>query len=347
MSKFWTVTRYIFVIAACAAILIMTACVVVGIGILRSRPERRAADVFGQGSGTGYSHVAVFARGGRALGTRSPLSYLDDGTSLSVDDIGSIRMSLQGVVDLASGNKKTRREMPEKLEGWSDCYSTFLKSTVSVKRKDNEEDHEADIYAVEGSFTVMHPFEFMSGGFLTSDTTDRYQVVLNDALAWKIYSSYDVTGERISLLGRDYTVIGVVREHEGNAPRAYISFACLEEYCGGLDTNVIPAVMCYEAIIPEQARGSARLDVCNAIPGYNISSPDFRVISVTGRYNIFKAGGEENPSGYELPYWEENALKAESDIKTSVTVFAFGLVLILGLALGFVSSMAFARRDED
>ncbi|MBP5654238.1 MAG: ABC transporter permease [Clostridiales bacterium] len=344
MSKVRTVTRYIFFIVSAAAILMMAACVVVGIVVYRARPERRAAAVFGQDSGTGYGHVAVYARGARASGAGSPLSYLDDGTSLSSSDIDSIRVALDGVVNTTSGSKKSNAK--KVTYNWTDCYSSCFKGTVNSGAAGTGNTYEADIYAVSGSFTVMHPVEFMSGGFLSSDTTDRYQVVLNDAIAWNIFSSYDVVGKRISLLSKDYTIIGVVREHEDKKPRVYISFEALKEYCSGLDDPVIPAVMCYEAMIPEQVSGSARLDVCGALPGYNISSPAFRVVRVTGRYNVFNTFKADSAYGYELPFWEEGAMRAESDIKTAAVVFLFGLVMVTGIAIGKVSSIADPGQEE-
>ena len=347
MSKLRTVTRYIFFIVSAAAIILMAACVVVGIVVYRARPERRAAAVFGQGSGTGYAHVAVYARGARASGAGSPLSYLDDGTSLSSSDIDSIRVALDGVVNMASGSKKGSSGKGSKVSyKWTDCYSSCFNGTVNSGVLGTGNTYEADIYGVSGAFTAMHPVEFMSGGFLTSDTTDRYQVVLNDAIAWNIFSSYDVVGKRISLLDNDYTIIGVVREHEDKKPRVYISFDALKEYCSGLDEPVTPAVMCYEAIIPEQVSGSARLDLCGALPGYNISSPAFRVVRVTGRYNVFNTFKAEPSSGYELPFWEEDAMQAESDIKTAAIVFLFGFVMITGIAIGKMSSIGDPGQEE-
>ena len=317
----------------------MVVSVIAGIIVYRERPDRKTAAVWSQGSKTGCSHIAVYARGARPAGERSPMVYSDNGTSLSLTDIGDIRVSLQGVVDMTSGNRKASKDKVEKPEGWADCYSSFLKGTVTAVRVGSEDSFDAGIYAVSGSFPVMHPMEFMSGGFLIPDSTDKYQVVLNDALAWKMYSSYDVIGERIKLLGREYTVIGVVREHQDKEPRAYIAFECIEEYCKGLDNPSEPAVMTYEAIMPEQSKGSAIFDVCNAIPGYNISSPPYSVKSITGRYNVFKTFSDEAPAGYELPYWEEAALKAESDIKTSAVAFSFGLVLVAGLVIGKLPSL--------
>ncbi|MBO4580046.1 MAG: ABC transporter permease [Clostridiales bacterium] len=346
MSKLRTVTKYIFVIVTAAAILLMAVALVAGINIYRVRPDRKTASVWGQGSGMGCSHVALYARGARQSGLSSPLAYIDDGTSLSLDDINSIRLSLQGGVDLVLGNRRATKDKIEKPEGWADCYSSGLKGSVTAVRAGSEGSFDADIYAVSGSFTAMHPFEFMSGGFLSPDTTDKYQVVLNDALAWKIYSSYDVIGEKVKILDKDYSVIGVVREHEDKEPRAYIAFDCLEEYCSSLEDPVAPAVMTYEAILPEQSKGSARFDLCNAIPGYNMSSPSYRVVSVTGRYNVFNTFKEDATAGYELPFWEEGALKAESDIKTAAIVFSFGLVMLAGLAIGRVSSMLDSKYEE-
>ena len=339
MSKFKAVTKYLFIILTCASVVLMAACVIAGIAIYRSRPERKTAAVW-QGKGkTGYAHVAVYAKGARANGKTSPLAYVDDNSSLTLTDIENIHTSLQGVIDTASKPKKGSKDKTVKTFPWADCYSSCLAGTVNSGSLGSGKTHEADIYAVGGSFTTMHPFEFMVGGFITSDTTDKYQVVLNDEASWSMFRSYDVIGKRIGILGSDYTVIGVVREHEDKKARVYISFDCLKDYCSSLENPVIPAVMSYEAILPELSSKSAKFDLSGAIPGYNISSPSFRVVRVTGRYNVFNTMKSEIPEAFELPYWEEGAVKAEADIKTAAIAFAFGLVMLSGLLIGKASSV--------
>lgn len=335
-----TVTKYIFVILNCASIVLMAACVIVGITVFVSRPERKTAAIWGAGSNSGYAHVAVYAKGARASGDGSPLAYTDDGASLSVTDIEGIRSTLQGVINQASRSGKKSKDKPVTPPAWTDCYSSCLKGMVNSGSLNSGELFETDIYAVGGSFVSMHPFEFIAGGFLSSDTTDKYQVVLNDVASWSMFRSYDVIGKRIGILGEDYTIIGVVREHEDKRARVYIRFDRLEEFCKRLEYPVIPAVMSYEAILPEQASKSAHFDLGGAIPGYNISSPSYRVVRVTGRYNVFNVFKEKEPYGFELPYWEECALKAESEIKTTAIVFAFAFVMLAGTAIGKVSSKA-------
>jgi hypothetical protein len=338
MSKFKTVTKYLFIILTCASVVLMAACVIAGIAIYRSRPERKTASVWSQGSKTRYAHVAAYAKGARANGASSPLSYVYDGSSLSINDIDSIRASLQGIVDTAFRPKRGSKDKTIKTPEWTDCYSSCLTGTVNSGNLGSGKTYEADIYAVGGSFAVMHPFEFMSGGFLSPDTTDKYQVVLNDEASWSMFRSYDVIGKRIGILGKDYTVIGVVREHEDKKARVYISFDCLKEYCSGLDHPVVPAVMSYEAILPEQSSKSAKFDLAGAVPGYNNSSPSFRVVRVTGRYNVFNTLKSESPEGFELPFWEEGAVKAEADIKMAAVAFVFGMVMLIGLLIGKASS---------
>lgn len=338
MSKFKTVTKYLFIILTCASVVLMAACVIAGIAIYRSRPERKTASIWKGGGKTSYAHVAVYAKGARANGTSSPLSYVDNNSSLSLADIEDIHASLQGIIDTASKPKKRSKDKTVKTIAWTDCYSSCLSGTVNSGSLGSGKTYEADIYAVGGDFTSMHPFEFMTGGFLSSSTTDKYQVVLNDDASWSMFRSYDVIGKRIGILGSDYTVIGVVREHEDKKARVYISFDCLKEYCSGLDHPVVPAVMSYEAILPEQSSKSAKFDLAGAVPGYNISSPSFRVVRVTGRYNVFNTLKSESPEGFELPFWEEGAVKAEADIKNAAVAFVFGMIMLTVLLIGKASS---------
>ena len=97
-------------------------------------------------------------------------------------------------------------------------------------------------------------------------------------------------------------------------------------------------ILSYEAILPEQSSKSAKFDLAGAVPGYNNSSPSFRVVRVTGRYNVFNTLKSETPDGFELPFWEEGAVKAETDIKNAAVAFVFGMVMLTVLLIGKASS---------
>ncbi|SCW31789.1 hypothetical protein SAMN02910456_00511 [Ruminococcaceae bacterium YRB3002] len=336
----WKKRLTAFVLNAPAVIL--TAAVIVtlvGIGcmvsVIRSRPERNAASVWSQGSDVSYRHVAVYSQGSRSSGDTSPAAFTGYGKSLAKTDVYNIRKSLQAIVDSSNGVRRRTSDKPSDPEGWTDAYCSYVNADLNCDHNDFEVNCTVPVYAVGGNFRAFHPMEFMSGGFLPVQSVDKYQIVLNDELAWRLFSSYDVIGGRVTLWGKDFTIIGVVREHDDKDMRAYVYYDCLEEYASGLDVPVTPAVLCYEAMLPEPVDGVAVMDVKNSIPGYDAASPSCYVVSVTGRYTIPKIWSHMMPpgemsaflQGYELPFWEMSAQKAVSDIFAWMIVLAFCLLL--------------------
>ena len=331
-------TAPVVVLIACAILMIVS--VICCINIVRSRPERNVASVWGQGSGVPYRHVAVYGHGGRA-GEMTPAVYSDRGTSLSKTDIYNIRKSLQGIVDTSRGVRRKVSDKPIDPEGWEDAFCSFVKADMQCDHDSFNVSSDAFVYAVSGNFKVFHPYEYMSGGFLPVESVDKYQIVLNDNLAWKFFSSYDIIGERITMWDHEFTIIGVVREHDDNAMRAYVYYDCLEEYCVKTDENAQPAVLCYEALLPEQISGSSVIDLRNTIPGYDMSSPSFYVVSITDRFGLSKVWDHMMPAGemsaflqgYELPFWEVSAQKAYSDMFVWMIVFVFSAIVAVITAI--------------
>ena len=311
--------------------------VICSVSLLRARTERNTASVWSQGSDVSYRHIAVYAQGGRNGGSSSPAAYLEYGKSLSKTDVYNIRKSLQGTVDLSNGTRRRSADRIEDPEGWAECFCSFVNASMTCKHQGFEISSDADVYAVGGNWRVFHPMEFMAGGFLPVKSVDRYQVVLNDSLAWKFFSSYDVIGETVNLWGKDYTVIGVVKEHDDLSLRAYVYFECLEEYCNSFENKIDPSVLCYEAMMPEQVKGASVQDVRNSIPGYDISSPKFYLVSVTDRFTVTNVVKHMLPPGemssflssYELPFWEISAQKTITWLFVWIVVFAVSLLIAL------------------
>ena len=325
------------VVLLTVSLVLMAVSVICSVSLVRSRTERNAASVWSQGSDTSYRHIAVYARGGRNGGSDAPAGYTEYGQSLSRTDVYNIRKSLQGTVDNANGVRHSSADRIEEPEGWAECYCSFVNAPMSCKHQGFDINCDADVYAVSGNWRAFHPMEFMTGGFLPVQPVDRYQIVLNEALAWKFFSSYDVLGEKINLWNKDYTVIGVVKEHDDLSFRAYVYFDCLEEYCSKIGEGFAPAVLCYEAMMPEQVKGASILDVRNSIPGYDISDPDFYLVSMTDRYSIKNVIKHMLPPGemsafvgqFELPFWEVSAQKTITWIFVWMVVFAVSLLVAI------------------
>ncbi len=333
-----SIIRSIPVLVLIMSFVMMTVSVVIIIVSVRTRTERNVASVWGQGSSVSYRHLAVYGQGARSGGSFTPAAYTEYGKSLSLDDVSDIRLSVQGIVDLSNNVRRKASEKPDRPEGWNDCYSSFVDAVVTCSHKGFDIDSDVSIYTVGGDFKAFHPFEYLSGGFLPVDTVDKYQIVLNDELAWKFFSSYDVIGEKVTLWDKPFTVIGVVKEHDDLTPRAYVYYDCLEDQC---DTGKVPAVLCYEALIPEPVSGASYYDLRNSVPGYDISSPSYYLVSITGRFSVSKIVDHMLPPGemsvftakFDLPFWEVSAQRCIAQIFAWIVVFAVCLFVDICIVL--------------
>ena len=313
--------------------------------------DQKTAAIWQQSGSTEFRHVSVFARGSRSLGAGTPSMYVDKDISLNRNDIISIRTSLQNIADSAlPSGKKGGLNDDGSPRGWEDCFSTFIQLPVTYQTEGMTapRDVDVDVIAVEGNYKVFHPFKYMSGGFLPEIGVDSNQIVINDVLAWKLFSSYDVTGRMLKINGINFTIVGVVAENTdgisratgSDQPRAYIYFKTLENMVLQPDENGISgqlAILSYEAMLPEMVRGVARSDISNALPNYSGADPKLFVVSNTDRYSLLSVWDFMTPlgesetrlEGYEFPYWENTAQQVTLHLFADMIMTAAGAVLLL------------------
>ena len=364
------------------AVVLIVSMTVIVVNLLSARKDQYMADYWQNGSKTYYRQLTVFAKANRT-GLYSPLTALEgfdeDNPFLTSKNIEKMRKTLQGTVDsgkksVASNKKKTTPV------GWEDCYSTSFDSKVTYIRETvinsetmtKEITSDVEIVATGGNFKAFHPFEFMSGGFLPVDEVQKEICVINDNLAWELFKSYDICGYKISMMDEDYTIVGVVREKKTDVDkttgsdrnRVYCYFSKLEEvYAKGFfdaapagdgeeaSTRPDLACNCYEVILPETVRGVARSDVLNALPSYNSSNPQQRIVSNTGRFSIKQVYDQNIPvgkfqndtAGYEFPYWEKASILTTQRLFVAEAVMLFGIILLF---IGFILLALRIRRAK-
>ncbi|MCR5592372.1 MAG: ABC transporter permease [Saccharofermentans sp.] len=238
---------------------VLTAAVAVtstGVGrylaLTHNRFDQRMNTYWEQESTTGYRQMSVYARGTRPAGIGTPAVYIDADNSLKRSDLILIRNSLQNAADSGRNvGSKGGLGQDGRPVGWEDCFSSYLNGNVtqvidSQSSYTFSQTTETNIIAVEGNFPAFHPFTYVAGGFLPEIPTDTRQIVLNDVLAWRLYKSYDVLGERLELWGEQFTIIGVVSEPNDSLARstgtldtrAYIYFSAMEELAPLTDDTV-------------------------------------------------------------------------------------------------------------
>ena len=352
------------------AVGLMIAMGIIIFNLLDARSDQRMADYWQNNSETSYRQISVFSKTEK-IGDKVPLYQDVEGNALSRDSIKDMRKALQGTVD--SGKKTVASETKEvKPKGWEDCFSTQFMADVNYTKSQVVDSSEierdmnttAEVVAVGGNFTAFHPFEYMSGGFLPADVDgSEYEnlIVVNDNLAWEMFKSYDVTGEKISLWDKDFVICGVIREKKTDVDkitgsdknRVFCYFSVVEELNKNNYFSENPegpvktiAITCYEVMLPEAVKGVARSDVLAALPSYNAEDPMQLIVSNTGRFRVDKVYEHNIPVGkvehdtadYQFPYWEK------ASILTYERLFVVEAVCLFAIVLFFIGIILVALR---
>ena len=366
-EKVNTKRKFLKLIFAVPFWLILAAFVLIGFGIGRAfylidtRPDQKVAEIWQSKSEMSFRHMSVFAGGIRSQGDISPLTYTDGGKSIHLADIALIRKDLQASTDTGSAAATKNIQYVEgKLRGWEDCYSSTVRASVNaVEVKDGLEEvigtADTQLVAVGGNYKALHPFRYLSGGFLPEVPVDTNHIVINDVLAWKFYHSYDVLGNRLIINDQMFTIIGVVEERSTKVAelsgeqenRAFIYFGTLGTLYHSVTTDengeVIStepadfAIQCSEALLPELVNGVAVTDFKNAMPSYSLTNPQIYVSNNTGRFGVlrildtvFPLGETDRARmGYEFPYWEKAAQMIDDRLFYDYVLVFVGVVLLL------------------
>lgn len=356
-------TSFFWVILIGLALIISTG-ILIGTTV-DNRQEQNMAKYWQNGSEMSYRQMTVLAKG-NSVGT-GPKTASNEDDYLTLEGIKIIRDNIESKI---SENKKTSGKNDKKKNqkdkpaqtNWTDCYSTTFDTSASYvfAREINGEmvktpqSFNANIVAVGGNFKAFHPYEYLSGGFLPTDELDPNICVINDSLSWMLFKSYNVTGEKISIFGEDYQIIGVVKERDSSIDnltgagdyRIFCYFSKMndlnEKGAFSMNTSddsiaVDPlAITCYEAMLPELVKGVAKTDVLTSLKSYNAMDPQFIIVSNTGRFTIYNVYNEIMPIGenskrdsqFDFPYWEKAARLSNERLFIEGVLFVFGIIIL-------------------
>lgn len=213
---------------------------------------------------------------------------------------------------------------------WLDTYSA--ETAVTVEYGDTTQSVRATCTGRD--FFHFHPLEMATGWYYTGTETSDALVVLDEALAWKLFGSVDAVGLELYINGYACTVSGVVKTPQnkdeqaayGEEPTLYVPYSFLTRQEGGT-----LALTCYEAVLPEAVSGFALETVENAL---GLPEGQYELRQNTGRFRFGRS--LQIASEYDTraqrtgriyyPWWENAARAAESRAALLAV-----LILILGI----------------
>ena len=260
---------------------------------------------------------------------------------------GSYGKKRAGGSDSSSDSSSDTSSEDSEGRVWIDAYSSDAVTSITRPKSDIKPEltSNVELTGVGGDFYLFHPFQMLSGAFIDPDTMNTRQIVLDKDLSFSFFGTYESVGETVMLNGREYTVVGVCDTRDtkidnrsyGDLVRAYVLFSELPtavssdpsglaadpSMAGGItdDGDVTkPAVMCYEAVIPNRLRGIALQNIKTALESSGKQSKDFLIVENTDRFSpislyntVFPIGEKASQrEGYQVPYWELSAETAES-----------------------------------
>lgn len=202
----------------------------------------------------------------------------------------------------------------EAVEGgslYTDAYSTTAQLSVYT---DNGSANVKTI-GVGGSFFSFHPLRLRSGGYLTGEDYMADRVVLDEALAWTLFGSYDVAGQQVMIGERPYLVAGVVqREDDYASQKAYSGDAGMFMSYEALSAITETKIDCYEVVMADPITGYAR-----SVVEASFSPDSCLVVENSSRYrlsSLFEVLADFGERSMQtraviLPYWENAARMTE------------------------------------
>ena len=238
------------------------------------------------------------------------------GGGVSADTIKAFRKGIDGKLNDAGVEPR------EEGESWTDCYSAVGSLTVSGDRDSSE----ATAIGVDGNFFLFHPYELLSGSFISEDDLMKDRVVLDYELAWKLFGGTSLEGMTVKIGGTPYYVAGVVRrETDKFSNKAFsgdpVVFMAYSTFSSFQETT---SISCYEVAMPDPISNF----------GKNLLAESFKaqkavVVENSSRYSLpaiygmFKNFGDRSmaTTGVIYPYWE-NAARVSEDYVARLSLIA-------------------------
>lgn len=233
--------------------------------------------------------------------------FLPVGEGKSEEDIWNIRQSLE--------TKFVEQSLTAPQGGslFIDAYS----ASASVNVSTDHGNAQVSALGVGGNFFYFHPLRLRSGAYIAERDLMDDLVVLDEALAWRLFGGMELAGMTLYINDKPFMVAGVVTmEDDFAAQRAldqegslFLSYSALQR----LDEKL--SIDCYEIVMPDPISGYARGVLEQMLP-----AGEETMVENSGRFSLARLcavigsfGERSMRNGAVLyPYWE-NALRFAED----------------------------------
>ena len=306
-------------------ILLLTAfiiCLSLTSSIVTPLRSQQVAETWAGQSGERFAQLSVFF----------PESHTFDN-----NDIRSLHSSIDTALLTVSLESTPDRRL------YTDAWSGVVDISIFNERSPVS----ARAIAVGGDFFLFHPLNLRSGGYISPNDLMKDRVVLDEALAWRLFGSVDLVGFQIFIEDKPFYIAGVIsRESDFANSKAYsdgaglfMSFEAAMEITGD-DVSI----KSYEIVMPDPITGFALNSLTDAI-----SDDTVHIIENSARFSFensfaaIRSFGERSmrTDTIEYPYWE-NAARYIEELLALLLALAI-LSIIFPVVCGVVYTVKVIR----
>ena len=255
--------------------------------------------------------------------------FLADSAALTATDVRVV----QSGIDTALATESLTA--PEGARLWVQAYSAETGLTVTSGHASVS----ARAIATGGDYFLFHPLQMASGWYYSGDDLMEDGILIDRALAWSLFGSYELTDMSVYVSGYPCRVVGVVETPEGLEGDAYGDQPTLWlpwQLYTRLNTSA--AATCYEALVPNPVSGYARGVVTTAL---NRNDNLCQVVENSSRFALaneltsFVSLNQQVQQTTQIayPYWENAARVAQTRIGFLYAGGLLCLVWPVGLAV--------------
>jgi len=198
---------------------------------------------------------------------------------------------------------------------YTDAWSASTDVIVTSERERNPVNVKA--IAVGGDFFLFHPLFLRDGNYLSPDDLMKDRVILDEALAWRLFGAVKLAGFEIHINDKLFIIAGVIsRENDFASSRAYTEeFGLFMSFDALMDmTDGRAEISTYELVMPDPITGFGYKTLSEALLDRRV-----QIVENSGRFSLsntfshIRSFGVHNinSSAIIFPYWENAARTVE------------------------------------
>ncbi len=158
---------------------------------------------------------------------------------------------------------------------WTDAYAALSTDSVTKTTQMGTVGKEnVKILGVGGDFFLFHPVNLLSGSTFSDHTANGDLVLIDREIAWTLYGSTDIAGQKIYLAGRPFVVSGVYEAEQdklglkASDGKSYL----MMDYDTFHEIYKEDPIYSYEAVLPNPVKNFALNALQNAVGGENATA---------------------------------------------------------------------------